>query len=60
MVHHEIRGLEGAAQARVGRDAPDRVDPPLPLMQYGDVRRFPLWGVAGKGIELNKPNEDGE
>ncbi len=32
-------------------DAPDRVDPTLPLVQYGASRRFPLWGVPGAGEE---------
>jgi len=40
-----IRDIAGVA---VHADAPDRYDPPLPLMQYGEPRRFPLWGVPAK------------
>ena len=34
--------------------APDGVDPALPLMQYGDARRFPLWGVPGKDLPVSE------
>ncbi|MFK7988802.1 MAG: hypothetical protein AB8I08_22470 [Sandaracinaceae bacterium] len=44
----------------VHADAPDRVDPPLPLMQYGDVRRFPLWGIGGKNLDVKPPTEGDE
>lgn len=40
--------LRDVAGLTVHADAPDRYDPPLPLMQYGEARRFPLWGVPGK------------
>ncbi|MCZ7680953.1 MAG: hypothetical protein M5U28_20080 [Sandaracinaceae bacterium] len=40
--------LRDVAALTVHADAPDRYDPPLPLMQYGDASRFPLWGVPGK------------
>lgn len=40
--------LRDVAALTVHADAPDRYDPPLPLMQYGDSSRFPLWGVPGK------------
>jgi hypothetical protein len=40
--------LRDVAGLAIHADAPDRFDPPLPLMQYGDVRRFPLWGVPAK------------
>jgi hypothetical protein len=40
--------LRDVAAMTVHADAPDRHDPPLPLMQYGDARRFPLWGVPSK------------
>ena len=44
--------LRDVAGTVVHADAPDRVDPPLPLMQYGDARRFPLWGVPGKDLPV--------
>ncbi len=44
----------------VHADAPDQFDPPLPLMQYGDARRFPLWGVPGKDGPLTTPDSDDE
>jgi len=28
--------------------APDRFDPPLPMLQYGPAVRFPLWGAPGR------------
>ena len=40
--------LRDVAALTIHADAPDRHDPPLPLMQYGDARRFPLWGVPSK------------
>lgn len=32
----------------VHAEAPDRVDPPLPMLQYGPETRFPLWGAPGR------------
>ena len=32
----------------VHADAPDRVDPPLPMLAYGPETRFPLWGAVGR------------
>lgn len=52
--------LRDVAAMTVHAEAPDRVDPPLPLMQYGDVRRFPLWGVPAKGAPAAAPPEDDE
>lgn len=46
--------LREVAAMTVHADAPDRHDPPLPLMQYGDARRFPLWGVPGKDLPLSE------
>ena len=40
----------------VHADSPEEVEPPLPLMQYGEARRFPLWGVPGKKVET-EPDE---
>jgi hypothetical protein len=40
-----LREIQGTV---IHADAPDRYDPPLPMMQYGEKRRFPLWGVPGK------------
>jgi len=54
--------LRDVAGLTVHADAPDRTDPPLPLMEYGDARRFPLWGVPGKDLEIAPPpgtEEDG-
>lgn len=51
--------LREVAGLTVHADAPDRYDPPLPLMQYGDARRFPLWGVPGKDRPL-VPDADDE
>ena len=41
----------------VHAEAPDRVDPALPLMQYGPARRFPLWGVPGRGEGVDGTKE---
>lgn len=51
--------LRDVAGLAVSADAPDRYDPPLPLMQYGDPRRFPLWGVPGKDRPV-PPGQDDE
>lgn len=52
--------LRDVAALAVHADAPDRHDPPLPLMQYGDARRFPLWGVPGKNQPPGgTPGEEG-
>ena len=32
----------------VHADAPEQVDPTLPLIAYGPETRFPLWGVPGQ------------
>ncbi|HJL14959.1 MAG TPA: hypothetical protein RMH99_04845 [Sandaracinaceae bacterium LLY-WYZ-13_1] len=50
--------LREVAGAVVHADAPDRHDPPLPLMEYGDARRFPLWGVPGKDLPVPTPATD--
>jgi hypothetical protein len=42
----------------VHANAPEKHDPPLPLLQYGRARSFPLWGVPAKNAEL-PPEEDG-
>ncbi len=47
--------LRDVAALTVHADAPDQADPPLPLMQYGDERRFPLWGVPGKDMPVGPP-----
>jgi hypothetical protein len=47
--------LRDVAGLVVHADAPERYDPPLPLMQYGDVRRFPLWGVPAKDQPVTPP-----
>jgi hypothetical protein len=52
--------LRDVAALTVHADAPDRHDPPLPLMQYGDARRFPLWGVPGKDRPAGGTGQDGE
>lgn len=48
--------LRDVAALVVHAGAPDRHDPPLPLMQYGDRRRFPLWGVPGKDLPIQNPD----
>lgn len=40
--------LREVAGTQVHADAPDRVDPPLPMLSYGPETRFPLWGALGK------------
>ena len=51
--------LRDVAAFTVHADAPDQQDPPLPLMQYGDARRFPLWGVPGKDMPVSSdPTEE--
>lgn len=52
--------LRDIAAQVVHADAPDRYDPPLPLMEYGDRRRFPLWGVPGKDLPLTDPDLTGD
>jgi hypothetical protein len=42
------RVLKSVAGQHVHADAPDRADPPLPLLSYGPETRFPLWGLPGK------------
>lgn len=49
--------LRDVAGLTVHANAPERYDAPLPLMQYGDARRFPLWGVPGKDLPVPS-NED--
>lgn len=44
--------LREVAAMTVHAEAPSRHDPPLPLMQYGGARRFPLWGVPGKDLPV--------
>jgi hypothetical protein len=42
------RALREVSAVPVSADRPDNTEPPLPLLQYEDARRFPLWGVPGK------------
>ncbi|MDQ3037377.1 MAG: hypothetical protein M3Y87_33590 [Myxococcota bacterium] len=42
------RALREIAGQVVHAEAPGRVDPPLPLLQYGAETRFPLWGAPGR------------
>lgn len=48
--------LRDVAGTVVHADAPERPDPSLPLMEYGPSRRFPLWGVPGKGEPTTSPD----
>lgn len=50
--------LRDVASMTVHADAPDQEDPPLPLMQYGVSRRFPLWGVPGKKMPVDESTEE--
>ena len=50
-----LREIEGTV---VHADAPDRYDPPLPMMQYGEKRRFPLWGVPAKKEPATEPAKE--
>jgi len=52
------RALREVGAAPVSADRPDNTEPPLPLLQYDDARRFPLWGVPGKKVP--EPASDGE
>lgn len=47
------KALRQVSLAAISANRPDIDETPLPLMQYGEVRRFPLWGVVGK-----KPPKD--
>jgi hypothetical protein len=54
------RALRDVAATPVSADRPDNTEPPLPLLQYGEARRFPLWGVPGKKTEPSAPSREGE
>ncbi|MBZ0119079.1 MAG: hypothetical protein K8H88_18935 [Sandaracinaceae bacterium] len=54
------RVLREVAGTVVHADAPERPDPPLPLLQYGPARRFPLWGVPAKDQKVNPPAGQGD
>jgi hypothetical protein len=43
--------LREVAATTVHADAPQDEEPPLPMLQYEEPRRFPLWGVPGKETE---------
>ena len=40
-----IRQISGYA---ISADRPEDEEPPLPLFQYEDARRFPLFGIPAK------------
>ena len=42
------RVLRELAGQVVHAEAPDRFDPPLPMLQYGPETIFPLWGAPGR------------
>jgi len=52
------RAIQEVAAVPISADRPDNAEPPLPLLQYDEARRFPLWGVPGK--EPPEGEGDGE
>ena len=42
------RAIRDVSGVPVSADRPDAEEPELPLLQYDEARRFPLWGVPGK------------
>ncbi len=52
------RALREVGAAPVSADRPDNTEPPLPLLQYDDARRFPLWGVPGKKLPDAEAEEE--
>ena len=50
------RALRDVAAIPVSADRPDDVDPELPLLRYDKPRRFPLWGLPGKGKKRKAQN----
>jgi len=48
------RALTSVASTPVDADTFEHEEPPLPLFNYDEARRFPLWGVPGKAV----PDED--
>jgi len=53
------RALREVAGTPVSADRPGQEEPELPLLQYDDARRFPLWGVPGKEAP-EQDEQDGE
>ena len=51
------RALRDVAAIPISADRPDNTEPPLPLLQYEDARRFPLWGVPGKEPPAQEADE---
>ncbi len=52
------RALRDVAATPVSADRPDNTEPPLPLLEYAEARRFPLWGLPGKDAP-DPSDEDG-
>lgn len=48
--------LRDVAGVPISADRPDQDEPELPLLQYDEAHRFPMWGVPGKEI----PDDEGE
>lgn len=44
------RVIREVAGVPISADRPQDEEPELPLLQYEDARRFPLWGVPGKEV----------
>jgi hypothetical protein len=54
------RALRDVSAMPVSADRPDNTEPPLPLLQYDEARRFPLWGVPGKKLPDSEGAEGAE
>ncbi len=53
------RVIREVAGTPVSADRPDDDEPELPLLQYDEARRFPMWGVPGKELP-EREKEPGE
>lgn len=51
------RAIRDVSGDPISADRPDGDEPELPLLQYDEARRFPLWGVPGR--EIPEGTEDG-
>lgn len=54
------KALREIAATPVSAARPAELEQPLPLLQYDEPRRFPLWGVPGGDLPASKPEPEGE